>query len=94
MLPCDGCAYRESIPGDAHSRCVFDWTTHNVTGLAFLIASAHLTPRTAQWFQFPYNFDPVWGPAACPARADMKDAAKVVPANPLADLLSLLGGRR
>ena len=94
MLPCSGCAYRESIPGAAHSRCVFDWTTHNVTGLAFLIASAPLPPRPAQWLQFPYNFDPGGGPAAGPARADMKDAAEVAPANPLADLLSLLRGRR
>ena len=94
MLPCSGCAYRQDIPGDAHDRCVFDWMTHDLMGLAALIAEAHITPKTARWFRFPFNFDPVWGPDACANRAEVKDAAKTAPAHPLDDLLSLLGGRR
>ncbi len=94
MLPCSGCAYRESIPGDEHSRCAFDWLTHDLMGMAALIAAARLTPKTARWFHFPLNFDPIWGPNACPNRAANKDVAKTAPANPLADILSLLGGRR
>lgn len=94
MLPCRGCAYRESIPGDEHSRCAFDWVAQGLMGMAALIAGARLTAKTAKWFQFPYNFDPVWGPDTCPSRADAREPEKVVPPNPLADILSLLGGRR
>lgn len=90
MLPCQGCGYRRSIPGDEHSRCAFDWTTHDVPGAALLIVSAKLTPRTAQWFRFPFNYDPVWGPDQCPQRADTADPEKTAKPNPLADLLSLL----
>ena len=70
------------------------WNAHDLMGMAALIARAHITPKTARWFQFPFNFDPCWGPDDCPNRSDVADAAKIAPANPLADLLSLLGGRR
>ena len=87
MLPCKGCAYRDSIPGDAHSRCVFDW---DAPGMSALILAAKLTPRTAQWFRFPFNYDPVWGPDACPQRNETRDPEKTAKPNPWADLLSLL----
>lgn len=90
MLPCQGCAYVRQIPGDRHSRCVFDWFDHDMMGLAGLTARAKLTPRTAQWFRFPFNYDPTWGPDACPQRAETVDPMKVAKPNPLADLLSLL----
>jgi hypothetical protein len=47
-------------------------------------------PRVAQWFRFPFNYDPMWGPDTCAARAETRDPAKVAPPNPIADLLSLL----
>ena len=87
MLPCNGCAYRESIPGDAHSRCVFDWK-QDLAGLATKFA--HVTSRTQQWFRFPFNYDPTWGPEVCGQRSDVRDASKIAVPNPLADLLSLL----
>jgi hypothetical protein len=90
MLPCVGCAYRESIPGDAHSRCVFDWS-QDEDALVTIFKTAHLTRKTQQWFRFPFNYDPVWGPDACPHRAEARDPAKVAPKNPWADMLSLLG---
>ena len=93
MLPCEKCAYRKDTPGDAHSRCVFNWMAHDLMGLAVLIAKAHLTPTTARWFQFPFNFDPIWGADECPNLAETRDAAKVEPDHPLTTLLSLLGGR-
>ena len=89
MLPCHGCAYRKSIPGDAHSRCVFDWA-QDVDGLKALLGAAHVNQRTAQWFRFPFNYDPTWGPDQCSQRAETADATKIAPANPFADLLSLL----
>ena len=88
MLPCEGCAYKRTIAGDAHYRCVFNWlkmpteVPGNVRG----------GPRTMRWFNFPFNYDPVWGPDECPARSETEKREDVSPANPLADLLSLLGG--
>lgn len=85
MLPCNGCAYRRNIPGDCHSRCVFDW-----------LASPHERPknrgsdRTQRWFMFPVNYDPVWGPDECPARSEVLDKEKVAKPNPLLDLLAML----
>lgn len=89
-LPCIGCAYRQEIPGNSHSRCVFAWAPAN---LANLLLAAKITPRTARWFTFPFNYDPLWGPDDCPNRSETRDPAKVAPPNPMADLLSLLGGR-
>ena len=93
MLPCEKCSYRQDIPSDTHSRCVFDWMAHDLMGLTSLIAKSHLTPKTARWFQFPFTYDPVWGPDDCPNRAETRDAVNVVPDHPLTTLLSLLGGR-
>lgn len=89
MLPCRGCAYRESIPGDAHSRCVFDWG-QAVQALGTIFETARLTVKTQQWFRFPFNYDPLWGPDTCPQRSETLDPKKVAPKNPWADLLSLL----
>ena len=86
MLPCEGCAYRESIPGDAHIRCVFLWQPKDV----FVAPNR----RVAQWFLFPFNYDPMWGPDTCPHRAEgERDPAKTAPPNPISDLLSILGGK-
>jgi len=30
-----------------------------------------------QWFRFPFNYDPVWGPDACPAKAETADPVMV-----------------
>lgn len=89
MLPCQGCAYRESIPGDAHIRCVYKWDP------AELRAAIPLpTPHVRRWFLFPFNYDPTWGPDACPARSETRDASRTTPSNPLGDLISLLGEHR
>jgi hypothetical protein len=84
MLPCNGCAYRESIPGDAHSRCVFDWSQ------ALKDVPPDPAPRVRQWFRFPFNYDPVWGPDTCAQRSETRDPKKIAKPNPLADILSLL----
>jgi hypothetical protein len=47
---CYQCAWRRSIVGDCHSRCL---NIHaQVEGHAHGIAKG--------WFFWPYNFDPVW----------------------------------
>lgn len=70
MLPCGGCAYRKSIPEDCHSRCTFDWTLEKDKPIklrikAFNIISNFAPSHARQWFKFPMNFDPVWGPDKC-----------------------------
>ena len=86
-LPCHGCAYRAEIAGDEHSRCLFDWSQDS-DGLVAKFAM--VTPRVAQWFRFPFNYDPTWGPSECGQRSDVRDPAKTAKPNPFADLLSLL----
>ena len=90
MLPCQDCAYRATIPGTHHSRCEFAWLPAHAEAFLALFEGARLTERTQQWFRFPFNFDPVWGPDACPAQAETRDPAKVAPPNPWGDIVSLL----
>lgn len=87
MLPCAGCAYRKPIPGNCHIACSFAWSRD--AGVK-LLSESHITERTAQWFSFPWNYDPVWGPDACPNRAETIDPEKVAKPNPLAEILSML----
>ena len=95
-LPCYGCAYRREIPGDAHSRCAFDWMKHDDVGARRILASANAHGIKRGWFTWPRNFDPIWGPNECPHVAKEADAMKVAAPDPLADIadiLSLFGGR-
>ncbi len=88
MLPCAGCGYRRPIPGNTHSRCVFNWFQPVVVG--FLGIFSKVTARTQRWFRFPFNYDPVWGPDICNNRSETLDPEKVAPENPLAEILSML----
>lgn len=88
MLPCQGCAYRKPIPGNCHIGCSFAWTEETV---APLLKASHITKSTAQWFAFPFNYDPVWGPDECAQRSETLDPEKVTAANPLAELLAMFG---
>jgi len=90
MLPCKGCAYVSDIPGNCHIRCTFDWA-QEAAALVALLDGSKVTPRTAQWFRFPLNYDPVWGPDECPSRSATRDETKVSKPSPFAELLSLLG---
>lgn len=92
-LPCYGCAYRREVPGSAHTRCVFDWMKHDDAGARKILTEANAHGIKKGWFTFPFNYDPIWGPSECPQRAEQADAAKIAAPSPLADLLSLLGGR-
>ncbi len=86
MLPCQGCAYRDSIPGNCHIRCRFDWQQ-----MPESVPQNLGSERAAQWFRFPFNYDPTWGPNECPARSETLDTSKVAATSPLLELLSLLG---
>ncbi len=90
MLPCHECAYRESIPGDCHSKCSFAWdkTKDPVIQAGF----PRCDPNVAHWFMFPMNYDPVWGPDSCPAKAAVADPAmKADSSGALIALLKMMG---
>jgi len=89
MLPCNGCAYRDEIPGDAHIKCLYAWGKSNHKPPV----NQSDNPRVQRWFIFPFNYDPVWGPNDCPAKSDTRDGEFTAAKGPLSDLLSLLGGR-
>ena len=55
MDKCWDCAYKESIPGNAHIKCAFDWSKAKTKMPE--CDSAH----GRRWFSFPINFDPCWG---------------------------------
>jgi len=75
MIPCQGCAYQRSIPGDCHFRCVFAWQDADDETKAVMPTNQRESPHTMQWFNFPFNYDPVWGPDECPAKTETADPA-------------------
>ena len=91
MLPCDGCGYKRTIPGDCHLACAYHWTEAE---LATLLATTRISARVVRWFRFPLNFDPRWGPDTCAARATEADSARLRPTTPLEEFLRLLAGYR
>ncbi len=88
MLPCSDCAYRQSIPGSEHFRCTFDWI--NADKETRIQIPRTDNPKVLRWFLFPYNYDPLWGPDACPVKADKKDPNKTARSDAFTDLLSLM----
>jgi len=89
MLPCKGCAYRRSIPGNCHIRCVFDWSQDQEMIKTFQEEN-QVSNHARQWFGFPFNYDPTWGADQCAARSETLDESKVEKPDPLKDLLSIL----
>ena len=47
---CYSCRYRRGVPGDAHSSCAHPHPT----------AKGHPRGIAMGWFNFPWNFDPIW----------------------------------
>lgn len=90
MLPCNtkNCAYKQRIPGNTHTRCIFKWSNGEFTP-----PTNQASSKQNKWFIFPLNYDPVWGPDDCPALSNEMDKDKVEDSSPLLDLLSVLGNR-
>ena len=86
MLPCKDCGYCESIPGDSHFQCVFNWDAMPDLKIPRRTGSE----RTAQWFIFPFNFDPTWGPEECEAFSETRLEELVKKPSSLAALLAML----
>lgn len=74
-----------TIPGDCHIQCRYDWSRYendipkDVKG-------------TREWFAFPFNFDPIWGPDQCVGYTTEEPTEKVSD-GPLLTLLGILGNR-
>lgn len=81
-LPCHGCAYTEEVPGSAHLSCVFRFKD----GKDVPTCQAN---HGHQWFHFPVNFDPVWGPEECKGFSKEKDEKNVREKPPLESLFRL-----
>lgn len=88
MLPCHNCAYRRAIPGNTHIQCVFNWFESRDARLN--IPTNQGSERTNQWFLFPLNYDPGWGPNECISFSEEADPEKIKEPDPLAMLLALL----
>ena len=83
---CWSCAYKKSIPGNAHIRCRFDW-----------IGQKQIMPVGKEhgirngWYMFPLNYDPTWMTNNCPQWSETIDPTKVKDDyGPLAELLAIL----
>lgn len=81
----DGCAYRGGIPGNCHTRCLFDWAKSKLP-----LPKGNEHGIRNGWYMFPLNFDPVWMEEECKAYSAEKDPEKVARSNPIADLVSIL----
>lgn len=85
---CFKCAYRQTVPGDAHSRCSFDFIKAGIN-----------PPKGNQhgvimgWYMFPINYDPVWMAEECKARSETFDKEKQRQGDMFEDLMSILGVR-
>lgn len=90
MLRCNKCAYQKSIPGDCHIQCQYDWANAPKEVLEKCPVNADIPDRARQWFRFPLNYDPVWGPNECPAQSEVLDQSKVAMFDPFLQLLALL----
>jgi hypothetical protein len=90
MLPCQACAYRKSIPGNCHISCNFNWSA-NVEKLHQTFGEHTVSDRATQWFRFPYNFDPVWGPDVCAAQSEVQIPEDTKEFSALEELLILFG---
>jgi len=83
---CWSCAYKKSIPGDAHIRCRFDWV-----GQEFPMPRGDEHGIKNGWYWFPLNYDPVWMLFPCSQWAKDIDPTKVKDNYGLfAELLSIL----
>ena len=60
---CFKCTYNDSIPGDAHKQCRYNWIKDGKKGLPMF--SAHGIKKG--WVMFPLNFDPIWMTHECEA---------------------------
>lgn len=61
---CYSCKYRQSLPDSAHSFCdqlaAMLWTRGDRDGVPGMRVTGDPHGILNGWFDWPYNFDPVW----------------------------------
>ncbi len=90
---CYGCGYKKEIRGDCHISCLFDWGRMSYkSGIHPPKGNAHGIMNG--WYNFPYQYDPVWMIEECPAFSKEADPAKKLPDDNFSALLSVLLRKR
>lgn len=85
---CYSCAYRQTIPGDAHSKCSFDFAK---AGIEQPKGNPH--GIKAGWYMFPFNYDPVWMAEKCKAFSETLNKDLKRGENAFEGLLSIFAKR-
>lgn len=66
MLPCNNCKFKENIPGDMHIECRlpehYSILNHGLMLFHLMKLDSNIISK---WFNYPINYDPVWGPSRC-----------------------------
>ena len=83
---CFECAYKGAKPGDAHTRCKYDWSKSK-----FMMPRGNPHGIRHGWYMFPLNYDPVWMQEECQAFATEANPDMVKDKyDPLLELAALL----
>lgn len=61
---CYTCVHRKEIPFSAHSTCLFFWKNKKNPTVEPLQFKQY--GKDNGWFDFPYDYDPVWITSQCP----------------------------
>jgi hypothetical protein len=87
---CSKCGYRQEIPGDTHISCLFDWgKIGRLKGLRWPAGNPHGIAKG--WYNFPFNYDPMWMTEECHGFSEKADPEMKVPGDPFFKLIALLG---
>lgn len=73
FFKCDECRYKCPVPGSAHYQCSFDWigALKDMTVPYYPMGTKH--GITSGWYNFPFEFCPIWMALPCPAFHDKAD---------------------
>ena len=68
MLPCSNCKWREPVRFSTQTACSRNWHEVDRERLREFGDRIHdsVPAHAWQWFHFPLDYDPVWGPNECP----------------------------
>ncbi len=83
---CYSCVYKNDISGDCHISCKLNWLKSKNKP-----PKGNLHGTKKGWYNFPFNFDPIWMEEECKEHSVELDPEKMeITDNPLSTLLSIL----
>ena len=90
MIPCKAkkCAYKMPIAGNCHISCAYDWQ-NAPEGVQEQVPQCQ-ADHGRQWFNFPYNYDPVWADV-CPAFSKEADPEMIYEFSAVECMMALMG---